>query len=306
MLVTALMILVVSFAKWTLSDPIERSLYPNDPIKACEIKKQDIALNTAMFWPHAELSRLVVCSYISLWLFLWDDQIDDKTGTRHSDMEAARRAHAEVLSYMSYCLQLDSGYPEVKPTDPLILLFKDIGDALCREYDIDQREDVFEYLRLYIQGIEKEQLLNVENRMPSIDEYLAIRRQSSAVLLTLAMNDYTVSRRLPEKLRYHPAVRELCEQTNIAISIANDIFSLEKEFKNGALLNYIPVAYSKTKDAQQATDEAVISVDMAIRKFEWAKKESLYAAQRMGLPESEVRWFIEGCEYQMTGNIYWR
>lgn len=208
-LVTALTTLVVSFAKWTLSDHIERSLYPNDPVKACEIKKQDIALNTAMFWPHAELSRLVVCSYISLWLFLWDDQIDVKTGTRHSDMEAARRAHAEVLSYMSYCLQLDYGYPEVKPTDPLVLLFKEIGDALCREYDIggcfgfpfgsstrcerlhdkDQREDVFEYLRLYIQGIEKEQLLNVENRMPSIDEYLAIRRQSSAVLLTLVMNE---------------------------------------------------------------------------------------------------------------------
>jgi hypothetical protein len=58
-----------------------------------------------------------------------------------------------------------------------------------RLHDKDQREDVFEYLRLYIQGIEKEQLLNVENRMPSIDEYLVIRRQSSAVLLTLVMNE---------------------------------------------------------------------------------------------------------------------
>lgn len=88
-----------------------------------------------------------------------------------------------------------------------------------------------------------------------------------------------------------------------ALSNKNRAYRLQK---NGALLNYIPVAYLKIKDSQQATDEAVISVDMAIGKFELAKKESLYAAQRMGLPESEVRWFIEGCEYQMTGNIYWR
>ncbi|KAL5356668.1 isoprenoid synthase domain-containing protein [Aspergillus floccosus] len=286
-------------------DRDERSLYPDDPVKACEMKKHDFGLVTAMFWPNAEFSRLVVCSYLILWLFLWDDEIDSVTGTRHSDLEAARRAHADVVSYMSHCLQLDYGYPKVEPTDPLILLIKDIGDALCREYDIGQREVVFEYMCLYIQGTEKEQRVDLENTMPSTQEYLAIRRESSAVLLTLAMNDYSASRRLPTKLRSHPAVRELYEQSNTAIAIGNDILSVEKEFKDGALLNYIPVAYSKIQDVQQATDEAVITVGMALRKFELAKEELIHAAQKMGLPETEVHWFIEGCEYQMTGNVNW-
>ncbi|KAF9895337.1 hypothetical protein FE257_000241 [Aspergillus nanangensis] len=246
------------------------SFYPNDPEKVRRLKKSDFALFAATWWPHVEFHRLVILAYYSLWLFLWDDEVDSSTGMRYDNLEETKKGHAEALSYISHCLGLDHGYPKVTPTDPVTLSFKDIGDALCQDCDA---------------GVEEEQRLHLDNIWPSVDEYVALRRGTGAVMMTVALDDYSVNRKLPERTQTHPAVRDMCERTDtderylvleegicayyMALVLnGNPAYKVQKQ---GALFSYIPVAYAVTGDLQKAVDMAVFVVEEAIRKFKLAK-----------------------------------
>ena len=60
--------------------------------------------------------------------------MDEKGGSVYDNLEAAETRRKETLEYLRCCL--DSKKPEsyTKPTSPLVLAFKPIGDSLRKDF----------------------------------------------------------------------------------------------------------------------------------------------------------------------------
>ena len=77
------------------------SLYP--PEKAATLKHGDYALMAAMSWPRAATKRLQTCTFWFLWLFTWDDEIDQSTSEFSGNLEKANKFREESFHYVRYC-----------------------------------------------------------------------------------------------------------------------------------------------------------------------------------------------------------
>jgi hypothetical protein len=78
------------------------SLYP--PEKAAVLKRGDYALLSAMWWPRAEATRLQTVTFWFLWLFTWDDEIDQSTSALFINLDDANKFREESFHYVRYCL----------------------------------------------------------------------------------------------------------------------------------------------------------------------------------------------------------
>ena len=56
-----------------------------------------------MWWPRAAAKRLQTCTFWSLWLFTWDDEIDQSTSELSANLENANKFREESFHYVRYC-----------------------------------------------------------------------------------------------------------------------------------------------------------------------------------------------------------
>ena len=77
-------------------------------------------------------------TFLSIWLFLWDDEIDEATGSLNMDFEAAQVFRQETIDFIEYTLDL--GTQEVPPIPPnaIINSFRPVSDALCVAYTVGE------------------------------------------------------------------------------------------------------------------------------------------------------------------------
>ena len=81
-------------------------------------------------------------SFLSLWLFVWDDEIDEYTGTLSADFEASQQYRQDTIDYVSYTLgftpdgSTHSQRISSRPPNTIIRSFDVIGKALLHAYNI--------------------------------------------------------------------------------------------------------------------------------------------------------------------------
>ncbi|KAI9035329.1 terpene synthase family protein [Aspergillus affinis] len=209
------------------------------------------------------------------------------------------------------------------PSNPITHSFHIFGDALCQNYapggsqtvnlEIcsakpipEQRDALFKEFISYIQAIGKEQRLKDSGILPSPEEYIKLRLDSSAIGLVYAITEFSVNRRIPEVLKDMPAMKTIREQTIAIIFLVNDIASFRKELKSDCLHNYIPIAYNAGSSLQNALLGAVKSIEERVEAFEKAAEELVEEAKANGYTENDVLWFIQMCQTYCTGNFEWR
>ncbi|KAI9725876.1 MAG: hypothetical protein M1828_002505 [Chrysothrix sp. TS-e1954] len=272
------------------------------------LKISGFALFGATWWPRAEYHRLKIATYLAIWLFTWDDEIDSAAGSLHDDFETAQRFRTETLDYVQLCLGPPSSQDSraIKPSNQIICNFKEIGESIRDAYSIgaspkpllehadrdlstEQSRRVFKEMTTFMQMSEKEQRLRLSGTLPSIKEFWKYRLGSSAVAVCLSVNEYVVANDpglfliaklttfvryawthmdLPKSIMDHPDMSKLWDQTNIIISTVNDVLSLKKEIARGAIDSLIPLLYAKTGDVQAAVDELTIFLIKTIKSFE--------------------------------------
>lgn len=82
--------------------PFMVRLYP--PPKAIELIKGDYSLFASQWWPRATLERLEICACWALWLFTWDDEIDQSTSELFLNFAASNEFRNESYHFVRYCL----------------------------------------------------------------------------------------------------------------------------------------------------------------------------------------------------------
>jgi len=181
-----------------------------------------------MCWPFASYDKTRIGTLLGLWLFAWDDEVDNLHGAVWGDWTAAQEYREKTIAYVRYTVGLDSHCPEV--TNRIILGFKVIGDAIKDEYDTRQRLMFFKEMQFFINMSEQEQKSRLSGRIPSLKEFWHSRLGSSAVTVCLAMNEFAWDgMKLPEGFGEDADVRSIWHHTNTIISASNDLYSFKKE-----------------------------------------------------------------------------
>ncbi|PVH82633.1 terpenoid synthase [Cadophora sp. DSE1049] len=353
------------------------SLVPNEK-RLAKLKTADFALFASNWWPNAEFRELRIVTFLAIWLFLWDDALDEPTGEYADNFEAAQVYRSETEQFLADCLGLCTSkeistvvtYPAfdnlmgfgmyvkkmlleyflgvspeekrtVKPSSgffgsvkilgnqvksavrwtlgmktakkvfpppsshPIIESFRVIGDELKLAYTVEQRQNFFEDMKFYIATTETEQRYKLDGKIPTLEEYWEARMGTSAVAACLAMIELVHHIKGPYRSTNHPTLKNLSDESNIIVVIANDMLSLKKEIVQKQIDSLIPLSVPVYGDVQEAIDQAHIDLLAAVARFDAEAEKILSGPNTTDMSDSELRLFVEGCRNCWVGNFNW-
>ncbi|KAI1343250.1 isoprenoid synthase domain-containing protein [Xylariaceae sp. FL0016] len=288
---------------------LERIITNEKKLKA--LKNADFARLMSLWYPDSEWAELEVATAYSVWIFVWDDEIDaGDTDASHNE-ELARAYYKQSLNYIHTELGLDG--PEQilgsKSPNQNMNLFGDVGKGLRDTTDVVQRKRFFTELENFMLQVGVEHNHRMAGSIPTFDEYMKIRSGSVGCGPQIAITDFMLKVRLPESVMESTAMKSLWRETIHICLILNDVYSVQKEIAQGSLLNIVPVMFKAMGSDPRKLDAVSRELEKALQesmeRFESAA--SALCAMEPGQDElnQNIRDFIKWCRYFITGVLYW-
>lgn len=280
---------------------------PEDCERLRKMEAAEVAKFGASWWPYADYEELFIGTCLALWLFIWDDETDSLEFSDISgNFERSCEFRKETIAYIEQSLSKKNSKPLSDVSDDRIITnFRDVGKAIRASSADEKTEGFLGQLRFFVESCEEEQALQIDHGLPSIEQYLHRRMGTSAVGVCLAIQEYCFGMDLPDEVVKCEPMKKIWHETNMIISLMNDMLSIKKEIDNSQIDSLIPLLFTKTRSAQGALDEAAQMVKSAVDRFELAETElkALYATSPQIL--ANVTDFVDGCKYACTGNASW-
>ena len=272
-----------------------------------ELQISNFGLFGATWWPCATFEKLRIVTYLSIWLFTWDDEIDHSDGSLCDELGAAQVYRNQTLAYMRYSLGLDKRDYDPAITNRIILNFASIGAALKKSYTLEQRERVYDTMQFFMRMSEHEQRLRLSGTVPSVEDFWRYRLGSSAVPVCLAFNEYSwEDMNLPREFHEDEDVKGIKKYTNTIVSTVNDLLSLKKEIRRGAIDSLIPIYLYHIGDLDIAVKEVVAFLAAEIKGMDKAAASLFRRYQTADeVTKRQVKEFVDGCRHYTTGNLTW-
>lgn len=99
------------------------------------LKAADIGYFGASWWPRAPYDRLRIMAFVSLWIFAWDDELDEDQAPLWDVPDLAEAYRVNTRDFVRYCLGLNSDSLPVKPSSPVIHSFESIAGPVKACFD---------------------------------------------------------------------------------------------------------------------------------------------------------------------------
>jgi hypothetical protein len=122
-----------------MANRLQCSIFDDKP-KLSALRASDFAFFAAAWWPKAQYEELKVLMFFTIWLFIWDDEIDEPTGYYSDDLAGAEEYRARTTEFVTECLgphDLPSARP-LPAQNKIISSFRDIGAPLAKAYTTGQ------------------------------------------------------------------------------------------------------------------------------------------------------------------------
>ncbi|KAJ7894025.1 isoprenoid synthase domain-containing protein [Mycena leptocephala] len=267
----------------------------------------DCPFLVSTWFPKASWDRLRLLTHVIIFLYLWDDAIDNPELTDlFNNLDASNTFREETRK------QVDRYLADVRilgdATDshnsPTLRSFVPIGEAFAFRMTKGQRVQILDELHKYLDAFEW--------TAPTIKEYLHCRMGTSAVGFVVACLEYITGIDLGDTIRNDEYVKVVFNETVCNVGngvsrlvtslIVNDILSLRRELRYPYYNNAVAVLYHQLQDLQMAVDETYKIILRNMEKLEEAAKWALgrYPERR----ENLAAW-IDGCKNMCTGNVTW-
>ncbi|KAJ0160015.1 Presilphiperfolan-8-beta-ol synthase [Colletotrichum tanaceti] len=270
-------------------------------------RKANYARFVSLYYPHPEWDRVRTLALYIIWLFCWDDAIDQQgTGDLSNDILHAKAHRDNTIRVLEHFLglappktklsiELQNANPELKV----------IGDKLQMAYSFEQRQTFMNQMRRYIDNCHEEQKMRLQGTLPDIESYSELRHGTAAVWTLCALIEYGLSDNIPENIRHMGQIQTIWSETSRAIWITNDILSLRKEIpKEGSesIVNAIPILMKhKGLSPQQAVDDLLAELATSVAAFEEAAGILEQAAGKGG--QDSMKTYCDACRCMVTGSI---
>ncbi|KAI1348232.1 terpenoid synthase [Xylaria sp. FL0043] len=295
-----------------LEEHVQKSLKailpkPEEENRLAKMKLGEFALFTASWWAYAPFEVLCVAATLSIWLFIWDDEIDSSEfSSLIDDFDSASKFRQETIEFLRS--SLSTQLPPDSSTlcdNPIIKGFKPVGDALKASYNERQLNTVFKEIAFFVNMCEEEHKTQVKAALPTVEEYMKRRMGSSAVRICLAIHEYATGVTIPDEIMQSDLMERIWHEINIIISTVNDVLSIKKELANSQADTLIPLLFLESKSAQTAVDEAVLMISRSIARLEATESEMMDSYSASSETQDMLRVYIEACKIACTGNLNW-
>ncbi|MEV5530543.1 epi-isozizaene synthase [Streptomyces prunicolor] len=210
----------------------------------------------------------------SAWFFVWDDRHD--RDIVHQRPDAWRRLRFRLHA------ALDSPRHHLLHPDPLVVGF---ADSMMRIYSFlpDTWNARFaRHFHAVIEAYDREFRNRTEGTVPTVEEYLALRRLTFAHWIWTDLLEASAGLELPDSVRKHPGYRRAALLSQEFAAWYNDLCSLPKELAGDEVHNLgISLITHEGLTLEETVAEVRRRVEECIAEFLVAEQDTLRLADRL-------------------------
>ncbi|KAG8908272.1 hypothetical protein FRB99_007805 [Tulasnella sp. 403] len=262
--------------------------------KYAEFHRARFGLLTAMSYPEADYTHLRNCCDFMSWLFAFDDLTDD--GGLRENIEGTKKA-AQIM--MQALRNPKTFRTEFKVGETL----RSFWERACETASQGTQRRFVETTQLYVDAIYQQVVNRRHDEIPSIETFIQLRRDTSAVKLVFALVEYSLNLDLPDEVFENQVVRDLEQGANDILTWANDMYSFNVEQSKGDTQNLVVIAMNEMGlDVQGAVD---FVGDLIMRRID------RYVADKELLPswgpevDAQLAQYVAGLERWVIGVLHW-
>ncbi|WP_405673769.1 epi-isozizaene synthase [Streptomyces sp. NBC_01530] len=240
----------------------------------------------------------------SAWFFVWDDRHD-------RDIVFGRPAAWRRLRF-SLHKALDSPEHHLHHEDPLVGAF---ADSMVRLYSFLPQSWNARFARHFhavIEAYDREFRNRTEGIIPTVEEYLALRRLTFAHWIWTDLLEPSAGCELPDFVRKHPAYRRAALLSQEFAAWYNDLCSLPKEIAGDEVHNLgISLIKHQGLTLEEAVAEMKRRVEKCISEFLVAERGALRFADSLAdgtVRGKELSAAVSACVRNMRNwfsTVYW-
>ncbi|KAI2471488.1 terpenoid synthase [Annulohypoxylon bovei var. microspora] len=293
---------------------LERIVTNERKLKA--LKQANFGRLISLWYPDAEWPELEIAAAYSVWIFVWDDEVDAGDTDVSNDEELSRAYYKKSLSTIHNLLGLDPSeegkeqvFEDDKSLHPNMALFADVGRGMRSTTDRTQRERFFRELENFMVQVGVEHVHRMRGSIPTVSKYFEIRSGSVGCAPQIAITDAMLKVRLPETVMESAAMKSLWNETVVICFVLNDIYSVQKEIAQASLLNLVPVLFKNCDPTKQSLDAVTHDVEVTLRDsmkgFEDAAASLIEMTAHDAQVSKDTHSFIKWCRYFITGVQQW-
>ncbi|MFF3684947.1 isoafricanol synthase [Streptomyces sp. NPDC002187] len=266
----------------------------------------------AYFYPDATGNDLELAADFNAWFFIFDDQFDGGLGLRPEAIERLVDTLGRTMTAIGTSrpsAASDASGPLGAPGPPLVRAFRDIWRRATAGTPYGWQNRFRTHWRAYMAAYQGEAHNRNADRLPTLEQFLKVRRDSIGVQPCLDFTERCGGYFLPDELHDSFPLREMREITGDVVIFVNDIVSLVKELAAGDVNNSVVVL----REQKGCTLEQSVEYIAALANARTAHFARLALdlpktlSERGVLPEvrGHIDHYVEGMGHLMAGNLAW-
>lgn len=269
------------------------SLY-NDRKKSKFINYGKFDLFATLSFPDADCAHLATCIMFFFWAFSTDDLSDE--GDLQSKPDAVQAGHDISVSVYT---NPDGSRPQY----PYAAMLYDLLSRFRETSTIGAYDRFIKAFEAWSSSQVTQSRNRSQDRMPSVDEFILMRRATIGGALVEAMIEYSLDLDLPDVVFENPIIKAMSDATTDLMTWPNDLCSFNKEQSDGDYQNLVfCIMHERDVGLQEAIN---ILTDMLNQRVDD------YVELKSQLPsfgadvDAELERYLHALENFVQGTVLW-
>lgn len=248
----------------------------------------------ALAFADADLERLRPSMDFVLWLFAFDNLTDESELC--NDAEAVGRI-IEVA--MKTLRDPEAPVPDIK----IVACLQSFVNRMRPKASPAAMQRLIDATDLYTRASLQQTANRSIDVVPTVEEFIQLRRDSSAVKLAYPIIEYSLDLDLPAEVHSDPMMVELKEAGNDLLTWANDVYSFPPELARGDTQNLVFIAMQEKRlDLAGAIEYVNQMIHTRMDEYQKAKAQLRSFGPEL---DAQIAQYIQGIEYCVQGSIDW-
>ncbi|BCL15177.1 terpene synthase family protein [Micromonospora sagamiensis] len=205
-----------------LSTWLARFDLPLDRGALDRLDRAGIARYAGRIYPDVSPTDLRTLAALFTWFFLVDDLCDAPHRSTPEEVDGLRQGVVRLLR---------AGPRSRHPgfTGPLRRMLVDAWRAPRARMPTRWQVRFTDAMAHHLDGAWRESVNKAAGRVPTVAEYVPLRRATSAAYVSYALVEFVTGQVLPDVVYHHPLLVRIAETANDLLSWFNDVVSLERD-----------------------------------------------------------------------------
>ncbi|SCL37821.1 Terpene synthase family, metal binding domain [Micromonospora pallida] len=279
-----------------LSTWLTRFDLPLDPPALDRLHRTGIARYAGRICPDVGATELRALAALFTWFFLVDDLCDRPRNSTPQQVDGLRQGVLKLLR---------AGPRSRHPgfTGPLRRMLVDVWRAPRARMPAHWRVRFVDAMAHFLDGVWRESADKAAGRVPTLAEYVPLRRATSAAYVAYALVEFATGQVLPDAVHHHPHLVRIAETANDLLSWFNDVISLDRDRTNSGGHNLVLAT---------AREHGVpVETAMSLVTDRWRAAMDHFVALRATVPsfgpelDRAVAVHLDGVANSVRGTIDW-